>query len=109
MKLNVAERLNILQLLPQEGNFITLKVVRELQSELSFSEEELKSYEIDEKENMVQWNQGGNDRKEITIGDTGMGIISDAFKKLEGENKLSLRLLSLYERIVEKKDLPKEE
>ena len=46
MELRIGERLILLGILPNEGNFITLKVVRKLQEELSFSEADFKEYDI---------------------------------------------------------------
>jgi len=42
MKLSVFERLNCLSILPVEGSFFTLKIMRKLREDLSFSEEENK-------------------------------------------------------------------
>ncbi|GAH82287.1 unnamed protein product, partial [marine sediment metagenome] len=46
MKLNIAERIALLGVLPQKGNAITLRIIRELQSRLSLTEEEIKHYNI---------------------------------------------------------------
>jgi len=40
VKLQVAERINLLSILPREGNFIDLKIIRELRENLSFKDEE---------------------------------------------------------------------
>ena len=36
LKLSVYERLVLLNILPKEGNFITLKIIRQLREDLSF-------------------------------------------------------------------------
>ena len=41
MKLEVYERIVLLNILPQEGDFTTLKLVRKLRESLSFSEKEI--------------------------------------------------------------------
>ncbi len=41
MKLEVFERLVLLNVLPQEGDFVTLKLVRKLRETLSFGEQEI--------------------------------------------------------------------
>ena len=46
MELKVAERLMLLNLLPQEGDIVTLRVVREAQQVIGLSEDELKELEI---------------------------------------------------------------
>jgi len=44
--LNLGERFALLGILPQEGNFATLKVVRKLRENLSLTEEEMKHFEV---------------------------------------------------------------
>lgn len=46
MKLNIWERLKLLEILPNEGNRLNLKIMRKLRESLSFSEEELKSIPV---------------------------------------------------------------
>lgn len=40
VKLQVVERINLLQILPREGDFLTLKIVRQLRESLSFKDAE---------------------------------------------------------------------
>ncbi len=46
MKLTMAERIKLLETLPPQGDILTLKILRKLRETLSFSEEELKSFDI---------------------------------------------------------------
>ncbi len=46
MKFKVAERLMLLNLLPQEGDIVTLRVVRDAQMTVSLSEEELEELDL---------------------------------------------------------------
>jgi len=46
MKLNMWERLKLLEILPSEGNRLNLKIMRKLRESLSFSEEELKQIPV---------------------------------------------------------------
>ena len=57
MKLNVSERLTLLQGLPQEGNFLTLKIIRDLTEVVGLNEKEFKEFGIKEAEGQVSWNQ----------------------------------------------------
>ena len=100
LSLNVFERLSVLQTLPPSGNFITMKIVRDLQDKLSFTEEEIKELEIKERNDAVSWNPKGNEPKEIEIGEKAMDIVVDSFKKMDEEGKLTLRTLPLYEKLV---------
>lgn len=100
LSLSVAERVKLLSALPREGDITTLRVVRDLQNELSFSEEELAEYEIKRSGGNITW-KGDKDRgKEIKIGEAGLKIISDALKKLSEAEKLTVEYVPLYERFV---------
>ncbi len=46
MKLTIAERIKLLEALPPQGDILTLKILRKLRETLSFSEQELKSFDI---------------------------------------------------------------
>lgn len=102
MKLNVMERMVVLQVLPAESNFVTLKIVRDLQQNLiGFSEAELKDFEIKQLEDgRVSWNVKGAEPKEIKIGEKATEIIVEAFKELDKQNKLTPTHLDAYEKFV---------
>ena len=97
------ERIMLLQILPKEGNFVTLKIIRNLQELLSPSEEEFKKYEINQVGERVTWNEKGKEELDIEIGEKARDIVIDALKKLDDEGKLTQQHLSVYEKFVEEK------
>jgi len=108
MKLNISERVALLGVLPSEGNIVTLRIIRELQGRLSFTEQELKQYSL---KNTVlpdgnvslTWNPKLASRtKDIEIGETANSVIVGQLKKLSDQNKLQVNMVPLYERFVEK-------
>lgn len=102
MKLSVLERLTLLQILPPEGNFVTLKIVRDLTGILAMNEKEYKEFNIQQKGKQITWNLKGSQEKEIEIGEKATDIIREALKKLDETKKLEQRHLSLYEKFMEK-------
>ena len=104
MELNVGERLSVLSLLPKEGNFITLKIVRKLQEELSFSEEELELYKIVQKDSKATWSVEEDEKKmkDVKFGGEGIAIVVKALKDLDKNEKLLPQQISLYEKFIEK-------
>ena len=100
MELNILERITILQILPQEGNFTTLKIVRDLQASLAPSEEEFKEFEIKQVDNMTTWNEKGREGKEITIGEKASDVVMEALEKLDKEKKLTANHISIYEKFI---------
>ena len=103
-KLNIGERLMILELLPKEGNFVTLKIVRDLQGALSFTEKELKEFGMTFEGTNVKWiPEKSKETKELEIGEKAEDIIVDALKKLDEDKKLKPNHFGLYELFVENK------
>jgi len=100
MKLNVLERLMLLQILPKEGNFSTLKIIRGLVSSLGLSEADYKEFDVKQQETQIVWNEKGNEDREIEIGEKATDIIIEALKKLDEEKKLNEQLFSVHEKFV---------
>lgn len=98
MKLSVGERLVLLSVLPQEGDFTTLKIIRNLKDDLSFTEEEHKLYQFQFEGEQVIWENNGD--KEINFGEKATDIIVNAFKKLDQQKKLRMEHIELYEKFV---------
>lgn len=107
MKLNIAERIALLGVLPQRGNVITLRIIRELQGRLSFTEEELEHYNIQNHTNpdggtRITWNpELSEEEKDIAIGEAATGVIKEKLTRLNAQNQLHVTMLPLYEKFVE--------
>lgn len=110
VKLNLFERIVIMALLPVEGSFTTLKIVRDLQMELAPNEEEYKLAGLQDLEgggiNAKDW--GAVEEKEIVFGDKAKEIIVNALKKLDDSEKLRQEHFSVYEKFVLEKEKEKE-
>ena len=102
------ERLTILNILPKEGNFTTLKILGKLKESLAVSEEEYKDFEIrpetddkGEQTGRVTWNEKGIAEKEIEIGEKATDIVVDALKELDKNKKLTNEHYTIYEKFIE--------
>jgi len=104
MKLTVLERLLALGVLPKEGNFVTLKVIRRAQDELSFTDEEIKKYKfVSEGQGesaRTTWNDKIEQEAEIKLGSKVKTLIADELEKLDKDKKLTQQHYSLYEKFV---------
>ncbi len=105
MDLSVRDRLILLSIIPQEGDFLTLKITRKLRESLSFSEEEHKLYKFVEAEGAISWDNSAEQVKVIPLGDKAREIIADSLRKLDKQKKLKMEHLDLYERFVEGKEV----
>ena len=106
VKLSVLERLVLLNVLPKEGNFITLKIVRQLREGLSFNEKEVKEVKltIDPQNGAARWDVAKDPNKEIEVGREAKKIIVEVLEKLNQESKLKEEHFSIYEKFVEEKE-----
>lgn len=104
MKLTVKERLILLQCLPSTGDLTTLRIVRETQDTLSFSEaEHMKLKFTTEGENStarLRWDASADEPIEIEIGYKAFELICEQFDKLDKDKKLTLELLPIYEKLL---------
>lgn len=107
MELNVAERFALLGVLPQQGNAITLRIIRELQGRLSFTEEELKHYNIQthtmpDGSARVTWTpELSEEETDVPIGEAATDVIKGELTRLNATNQLHVTMLPLYEKFVE--------
>ena len=83
MELKVFDRMILLNILPKEGDYTTLKIIRKLQEELSFSEEEHKGLQFRQENGRTFWKQEADLPKEVTIGEKATDIIVETLKKLK--------------------------
>lgn len=100
MKLGVFERLILLNILPKEGDFLTLKIIRKLREELSFTEAEHKELQFQQEGGQIKWKSDGDKPKNIEIGEKARDVIVGVLKKLNDDKKLTDEHFSLYEKFV---------
>lgn len=100
MLLDIKHRLLLLDILPKEGNYVTLKVVRDQQGLLSFTEEELKHLKITREGDMYNWKEEDDFSVDIPIGEMAASIIKGALMKLDAEGQLKMEFLPFHEHFV---------
>ena len=100
MLLGVSERLGLLNILPKEGNAVTLRILRDFQNELSFTEEEKTEINLVFSDNRLTWDASLAKKKEIEVGDTMKELIVTSLKRLDATNHLNIGQLPLYEKFV---------
>jgi predicted RNA-binding protein with PUA domain len=99
MELSVLERLILLNSLPAQGDITTIKIVRKLREDLSFSEEEHKALNLRLEGDRTVWNLG-TVPKEVKIGEKGMSVIRKALMDLNANKQLHSDHLDVYEKFV---------
>ncbi len=109
MLLNVKQRLLLMNILPSESNYITLKVIRRQEEFLSFSEEELQRLKVEKDGDMYHWDEAADEPVDIEIGESARGVIKLALRQLDQEGRLKAEFLPLYEHFIEGEDWPPKE
>lgn len=112
MLLTIMERNILLSILPREGNFITLKTVRQLRESLALQEGEEEEFGIKKEGDTLEdgtvvpkgqfrLTKNIDKEKEIPISRKAAEVIVSALETLNSQNKLTEAHFSLYEKFVE--------
>lgn len=105
ISLKVIDRLTILQILPNESDLMTIRIVRSLQDELSFTEEEHSKLNFVVNNNVTNWDDSTDILKEFKFAPKALSIIKKAFSdfvlKLDKEGKLTNQFLSVAEKFID--------
>jgi len=97
--LTISDRFAILSILPAEGNFATLKIVRKLRETLALTPAEIKEYKVKQIGDQIKWANAAK-TTEMEFGDFDTEMISSALKKLNDSEKLEEQHFSVYEQFV---------
>jgi hypothetical protein len=102
MKLHVLDRLALLSLLPQEGDFTTLKMVRSLRERLSdYSEDERKALAFTsqtlEGQPFTQWDSNADTGWEFEFAPSETSLIVECLKRADSQKKLREAHMNVFE------------
>lgn len=99
MILTIMDRLQLLQLLPEKGDLLTLRIIREAKESLSFSDEDHKEIGFTTKEDgNVVWELEKDPNKDIELSQHAFDMIKDELKRLNDTKELTLSQLEIYEK-----------
>ncbi|MHA2068124.1 MAG: hypothetical protein ACXABY_27500 [Candidatus Thorarchaeota archaeon] len=99
MELSVLDRVLLFNVLPAEGNVTSLRIIRKLREDISFSDKENEEFGIKTEEGKITWNSNGT-IKDIEIGEKATDIIVEALKDLDKRDKLTVSHLELYDKFI---------
>jgi len=102
MELTVLERFMCLNLLPEEGNIVKMRMRIKLIEKIGLTAEEIEEYDLKpgEVESTVQWRQDIPQEKDIDLKGPEIAAIAENLKKLDTDEKLTPNHLSLYDKFV---------
>jgi hypothetical protein len=89
----------VLGLLPEKGDLTTLRIVRELQAEVGFSEEEHEQLQF-ERVGDGGWKWVEGEPKDVSVGKTAASLLKDVLRQKDEEKDLRMHEADLYERLL---------
>ena len=99
MKLTVLERLLLLRLLPRQGNLTTLRIVRDMERELGFSEEEHAALQfVNSDDGSMSWDREADEEKDVEFGDVAYGLVRKGLSQLDKAEGLQMGHLTLCDK-----------
>lgn len=101
MKLLLKERTGVLGVIPPNGKYEELKIVKAIVEKLAFSDEEREKY-IEEDENGVRMfkKEFDNEEFEFEFAPEEIELVVKSLKELEEKGSLSVQHVDLYEKFV---------
>lgn len=108
MKLTILDRLLLLGCLPPEGSLVTMRVARELRTDLGFTAKEIKDWNIREDDGNISWGDPAatttttplDFTADIDVSGQKYSVIVDALKALDAKGLVRPQHLDLYDRFI---------
>ena len=102
MELNIGERFRLVELLPKEGDRLTVKVVKDMLDKLNPNSEEILEYGIKMVDagngrQQIVWDK--QDTANIAFNTVELDVLKRKVDELEKEKKISVELLPLLEKM----------
>lgn len=100
VKLTVKQRIDLQSVLPQQGDFLSIKMIRVLRESLSFTQKEHESLKLTRHPNgSVEWDAKAGEKctKEVEIPETIVTIIKETLEKLNTAKQITEAHLDFYE------------
>jgi len=98
MKLNIQERLMLVQTLPEKGNFETMEILETLKKLLYPSEKEVKAFDVKQLNDSISWNKAGVEGVELKLTEGQNDFIINLFNNLDKQEELTLLHYSIFKK-----------
>lgn len=99
--LSAAERIHLLNMLPQQGDASLLRRVEALKGRLLFTDEEEKQWALKAEGGTFHWDPKALTDTVIEVGERMWDEIQKLLKGMDSDSTLSLHQLSLFDKFVE--------
>lgn len=106
VQLSVKDRIVLGQILPTQADITTLRIVQEIQEQLSFSGDEHELFKIRSEGNQIFWDDDTKQDKTIEVSKAAWGIIVAELNTRNAAKTLTADHIQLYEIFVERSEKP---
>jgi hypothetical protein len=100
MKLNIKERLMMLELLPEKGALLTMTNKRNIIKKVDFSSEEIETFEIKQNEKGITW-KNEEKSKDVDFNSEELKLLKDSVDELDKNNSITDAIFDLCVKIKE--------
>lgn len=100
MELTISERLTLLNGLPVKGDITTIRIVRKLREQLSFTEVEHNRHNFRNEGELLRWDHAA-EAAEMNFGHKAKSIIIEVLEKASVDGNLTEEHISLWDKFVE--------
>lgn len=107
MRLELHERLALLNLLPKKGDYAALKTIRRAREMISFTPEEMAIYELKtipgpDGKPQTQWNakKAAEVVKDVPVDEYTTNLVRNALAEMDRKGELTEDFMSLYDKFV---------
>lgn len=89
MELTLAERLNLMPLLPQKGTYVQMTLKHSIMGKLTLSPDEIDAWNVRDEEGRVKWDVKADTSKEIDFSDGEKALLSGILSKMDEDGELT--------------------
>lgn len=100
VKLNVLERVLLMNMLPQKGNLVTCRAVNNTAKIIMLTPEEELKFELKKEGGMTTWNEAGKKEVEFDIPPSSIKVVRDILLKLDENEDLPANSVTLCEKFL---------
>lgn len=104
MKFKILDRILLLNLLPQQADIVTLRIIKDIKERVELSAKEMEEVKMEQVEASLKWSPEKDISKEIELSEVETKLIKEKLKEANDNKKLTLQHVPLYDMFLVEKD-----
>lgn len=95
MKLNIADRINLINIFPAESGMVQQILVKDIAKKVEFTQDEIKEVNLVQKDGMITWTPEKAKDKEVEFTEMELNFLRECVDTLDKNKKISQQLIDL--------------